>query len=373
MEKETEKTEIILTISEKNSKKIKNPSTFNKIYRSLAKIYQSRSSAKMDNVVLERNPNNPIIVPGLHSWESKATFNPGAFEVNGKIHLVYRAVGDDDTSVFGYASSYDGITFSERCSNPIYKKPELKLKSNFVSGPKDVGWKGGCEDPRLVLIGDTLYMTYTSFAGWESLRMTLTSIKFSDFEQKKWNWKNPVLISLPNEINKNWVLFPEKINGKFAILHSFYPKILIDYFDSLDELDGKKFIKSDNTRPANPNRTWDRWFRGVGPAPVKIKEGWLILYHATNYNNPERYRIGALILDSNDPTKIIYRSNQPILEPDEWYENEGYKKGVIYACGAVVKDGRLFVYYGGADKVICAASVKLVDLINDLKKYKTIN
>jgi len=81
------------------------------------------------------------------------------------------------------------------------------------------------------------------------------------------------MISPPNEIHKNWVLFPEKINGKYAILHSFYPKILIDYFDTLDELDGTKFIKSDNTRPVDKTRDWDSWFRGVGPSPIKTELG----------------------------------------------------------------------------------------------------
>src|SRR5882757_4366175 len=148
------------------------------------------------------------------------------------------------------------------------------------------------------------------------------------------------LLSPPGEIHKNWVLFPQKIHGKFAILHSFYPKILISYFDSLDELDGKKnFIHSNNIRPVDPTRTWDSWFRGVGPAPIKIKEGWLILYHAMDHRNPDRYRMGALILDEKNPTKVLYRSAYPILEPEETYENEGDKWGVVYSCGAIVKDG----------------------------------
>jgi predicted GH43/DUF377 family glycosyl hydrolase len=236
---------------------------------------------------------------------------------------------------------------------------------DYVSGG---GWSGGCEDPRLTLLGDTVYMLYTAFDGWGSLRIALTSIKLFDFERGMWNWKNPVLISPPNEIHKNWVLFPEKINGKFAILHSFYPNILIDYFDSLDELDGKKFIKSDNTRPIDSTRTWDSWFRGVGPSPIKTKLGWLILYHAMDHKNPDRYKMGALVLDFNNPTRVLYRSSFPILEPEEYYENNGYKWGVVYSCGAVVKDGTLFVYYGGADKVIGVAYIKLNELLDDLQK-----
>jgi predicted GH43/DUF377 family glycosyl hydrolase len=234
------------------------------------------------------------------------------------------------------------------------------------------GWNGGCEDPRVTLIDGTLYLIYTAFDGWGSLRMALTSISLKDFKNKKWNWKKEVLISPPGEMNKNWVLFPEKINGKFAIIHSFYPKILINYFDSLDELDGKKFIKSNNTRPIDESRTWDSWFRGIGPTPIKTKDGWLVLYHAMDHKNPDRYKMGALLLDLKDPTKILYRSNNPILEPEEDYENNGYKWGVVYSCGAVVKKGELYVYYGGADKFVCVASINLKELMDSLKGDKVV-
>src|SRR3989344_4947792 len=181
----------------------------------------------------------------------------------------------------------------------------------------------------------------------------------------------PTLFTVGPTISVN-PIFPEKINGKFAILHSFYPKILIDYFTSLDELDGRKFIQSNNTRPVDYSRTWDSWFRGIGPSPIKTDIGWLVLYHAMNHRNSDRYRMGAIILDLKNPTKILYRSESPILEPEEYYENNGYKWGVIYSCGAVVKKGNLFVYYGGADKVIGVASIKLADLLNDLKKHKVV-
>lgn len=322
---------------------------------------------------LKKIPQNPIISPSMYGWESKATFNPTAFIHEGKTHIIYRASGDDDSSVLGYASSGDGVTIDSRPTYHIYKRffyhDRSLQKIDYLSGG---GWSGGCEDPRVVLIDGVLYMIFTAFDGWGSVRLALTSISLFDFLKKKWNWKKEVMISPPGEINKNWVLFPEKINGKFAIMHSFYPNILIDYFDSLDELDGTKFIKSNNTRPVDYTRGWDSWFRGVGPAPIKTKDGWLVLYHAMNYKNADRYKLGALLLDLNDPTKILYRSNNPILEPEEDYENNGHKWGVIYSCGATIKDGELFVYYGGADKFVCVASINLNELINDLKKGNDI-
>ena len=328
---------------------------------------------KEQPIKIKKFAQNPIISPSYYPWESKATFNPAAFESDGKIHILYRAIGEDDSSVLGYAYTQDGLNIDGRPTYHIYKRyfgyNENMPKIDYLSGG---GWSGGCEDPRLVLIDGVVYMIFTAFDGWGSVRIALTSIKLEDFENKKWDWKKAVMISPPNEINKNWVIFPEKINGKFAIMHSFYPNILIDYFDSLDELDGKKFIKSNNERPIDYTRGWDSWFRGVGPSPIKTKDGWLILYHAMDYRNPDRYRMGAMLLDLNDPTKILYRSKSPILEPEEDYENNGNKCGVIYSCGAVVKNGELFVYYGGADKFVCVASIKLQDLLDDLKKDKDV-
>lgn len=357
------------------TKKIKKTPVLKKTAKSSKKKKPiTRKKKSLKEVKLKKIKSNPIIEPSSYAWNSKATFNPTAFKHNGKIHIVYRAVGEDDSSSLGYASTKDGFCIEDKPTYCIYKRVfncnQNLPKIDYLSGG---GWSGGCEDPRIVLIDDTVYMIFTAFDGWGSVRLALTSIKVNDFENKKWNkWKNAVLISPPGEINKNWVLFPEKINGKFAILHSFYPKILIDYFDSLDEFDGKKFIKSNNTRPVDHTRGWDSWFRGVGPAPIKTEDGWLILYHAMDHRNPDRYRLGAMLLDLKDPTKVLYRSQSPILEPEEDYENNGFKWGVIYSCGAVIKDKELFVYYGGADKYVCVAHIALNELIDNLKKDKSI-
>lgn len=367
-------------ISDKKINKIKKKKIVSKKVSSRVAVRKGRkvekkvtSPKKESTVKLKKVSHNPIISPSPYGWESKATFNPAAFEHDGKVYIVYRAMGDDDSSVLGYACSCDGTTIDERPTYCIYKRLNNYVKSgpplDYSSGG---GWNGGCEDPRLTLIDDTLYLIYTAFDGWGSLRMALTSISLKDFKNKKWNWKREVMISPPGEMNKNWVLFPEKINGKFAIMHSFYPNILIDYFDSLDELDGTKFIKSNNTRPVDETRTWDSWFRGIGPTPIKIREGWLVLYHAMDHRNPDRYRMGALILDAKDPTRILYRSKNPILEPEEDYENNGYKWGVVYSCGAVVKKGELYVYYGGADKFVCVASIALKELVDSLKNDKIV-
>ncbi len=324
---------------------------------------------------LNRYDGNPIVVPNAgNAWESKATFNPSAVFDGSKVHLVYRAIGDDDSSVIGYTSSSDGLGIDERVAHPVYVRAVTFQKAKddmhiptvlYCSGG---GWNGGCEDPRLTLIDDRVYMTYTAFDSWNSVRIALTSIALQDLQNKKWTWKKPVFISEPGHINKNWVIFPEKINGQYAILHSISPEIAIDYVDSLDDFDGETFVKSAYKSKAPYKKSWDNWVRGAGPAPLKTKYGWLVLYHAMDSNDPNRYKLGAMILDEKNPTNILYRSVTPVLEPDEYYENEGFKAGVIYSCGAVIKDGQLIVYYGGADTVVCAASVDLDTFLDELAR-----
>ena len=330
---------------------------------------------KTPGTVLKKFIENPIISPVSHKpWESRATFNPTALYIDGKVHLIYRAIGDRDISNFGYAVSEDGLSISKRSHTPAYvqrmstDRKEI-MYSTYSSGG---GTQGGSEDPRLTHIGDKVYLIYTSFNGWNSIRIALTSISLKDFLSENWNWKEPVFISPPGEIHKNWVIFPKKINGKFAILSGISPKIMIEYVKNLDELDGRKFIESSVPNGKGyDTKSWDNCLRGVGPAPVYTKDGWLVLYHAMDTRDPNRYKLGAMLLDLKDPTKIIARSKRSILEPDECYENEGHKWGVVYSCGAVIIKKWLYVYYGGADMVTCVAAAELEPFIKDLLSNKS--
>ncbi len=352
-------------------KKIKKVITKNKTVKKT--VRKRRTIKKTSPLELKRVKNNPIIVPQNNlPWESKATFNPTAFYNDGKVHIVYRAIGDSDNSVLGYVVSEDGVSISERSLNPIYSHHSGYFGEKnsgrdvpLISYSSGGGWGGGCEDPRITLLGDKVYMLYTAFDGWGSVRIALTSISLDDFISKRWNWKKPVLISPPHEIHKNWVLFPEKIKGKYAILHSISPSIMISYFKTLDELDGHTYVHS--VHQASP--LWairDPLIRGVGPSPLKTKYGWLVLYHKMEPQDTHRYKLWAMILDAQNPEKILYSSDGPILEPDLWYENQGYKGGVVYSCGAVIKNGELFVYYGGADKVSCVATANLDRFLKEL-------
>jgi len=324
---------------------------------------------------VERFDGNPILEPKPgHWWESKAVFNPAALYEAGRVHLLYRAIGDTDTSVLGYASSPDGLNFDERLEEPAYvpresfegvsqtSPPPVSYGSSYVSGG---GGMGGCEDPRLTRIEERVFMTYVAYDGYSHPRTALSSIAYNDFLAKNWRWQKPVLISPPGVIDKNACIFPEKVNGKYVIFHRVFPDILIDFLDDLN-FDGKtKWLKGEFKIGTRADY-WDSLKVAAGPPPIKTEKGWLLIYHAIGERAPDSYKIGAMLLDSQDPTRVLARSPKPILEPQAWYEREGLKSNVVYPCGAAVVGERLLIYYGGADRVVCAASVNLDGLLEQL-------
>jgi predicted GH43/DUF377 family glycosyl hydrolase len=117
---------------------------------------------------------------------------------------------------------------------------------------------------------------------------------------------------------------------------------------------------------------WHNRTRSIGPPPIKTKYGWLVFYHAMDKDDPGRYKLGAMVLDLKDPIQVLYRSHYPILEPDEWYEND-WKPGIIYASGAVVKGDTLYIYYGGGDKHIGVAYTNLDNFIKKLMKSEKVS
>lgn len=342
---------------------------------------QKPRTADIECFNLERSPKNPLISPDQRSyWEAEGTFNPAALlDDDGRIHLLYRAIGSDGMSRLGYASSADGLHFEERLSYPVYESSpghDIPLEPlgiqeyNPILYPSGGGWSG-CEDPRAVIIDNMVYMTYVAFGGWDSIRIALTSLPLADFKRGRWNWKKPVLISDPEMPAKNWVLFPKKINSKYAILKSVVPKIEISYVDSLDFIQSP--IKSERLIGPQPGRKnyWDNIMRGAGAPPIYTRYGWLLLYHAIDTKDPDKYKLGAMLLDLKDPTKILHRGPLPLLSPEMHYENDG-KPGVIYASGTVVKDDTLYVYYGGGDRHVCVARAPLKKLLSWLIEHGSV-
>ncbi len=326
-------------------------------------------------ILLKKPHQNPILKPRPDRvWESRAVFNSAALYEDGKVHFLYRALGDSDLSVIGYAASSDGLTIDERSEEPIYLPREpfetpggqafKSFADHFASG----GGYGGIEDPRVTKVDDTVFMTYVAYDGWTPPRAALTSIPLEDFLAKNWDkWKKPKLISPPGMVNKSAVIFPEKINGKYVVIHRVYPNILVDVLDDLDFDD--KFLTGHHFIPPRKGH-WDSKKIGAGAPPMLTKDGWLLIYQSVGYQDPGRYKIGAMVLDKDDPTKVLYRTNNPIVSPDMPYDNDGFKAGVVYPCGAVIKDDNLFVYYGGADTIVAAATANVDDFLDKMKNHK---
>jgi len=169
---------------------------------------------------LERVPSNPLLRPiSTHWWESKYVLNAGAIKLDGKVYLAYRAFGDDSISRLGLAASQDGFTFTERLPMPIFEP----------TGKHDTA---GCEDPRLTLIGDRLYMAYTIFDG-RVAQIALASIHLDDFVAYRWKgWQRHGRV-FPSFTDKDAVLFPQTFGGRYALLHRVDPHIWITFSSHL--------------------------------------------------------------------------------------------------------------------------------------------
>jgi len=303
----------------------------------------------------------PLITPSpKHSWEAKATLNPGAIYLGGKVHLIYRAMSRENTSVFGYASSKDGIHLDYRSPEPIYLPKESFEKKLIPNG------NSGCEDPRLTKIGNKIYMCYTAFNGKNPPRVALTWIKEKDFLTKNWNWSKPVLISAPNIDDKDACIFPEKVAGKYFIIHRSGEDIDSALVSSL-EFEDTNWLEE--YRWIAPRKGWwDSKKVGVAAPPIKTSQGWILLYHGVSED--KIYRVGAILLDLRDPLKIIARTDEPLFEPETKYEKKGQIDNVVFPCGAVAIKDNIFIYYGGADLVIGVATISIKKLLKIFESGK---
>src|SRR3989344_2615034 len=311
------------------------------------------ATLRPDNNLINRIGGAPILEPRKNIvWESKAVFNPAAIELEGRIHLLYRAQAEENTSVFGYTSSKDGEKFNDRSFDPAYVPREsFEMK-------KQTG-NSGCEDPRLTLINDTIYMLYTAFDGVSLPRVAATSISVKNFLDKNWRWKKPVIISPYGIDDKDAFIFPKKVGDNYLVFHRVGLDICADPISSLDFT--TECVKT-ITPIVSPRRfMWDSERIGINTPPIESKKGWIVLYHGISKNH-HTYRVGAILLDKNDPTKVLARTTMPIFEPETDYEKIGQVPNVVFPCGVIVRDGVVFIYYGAADKVIGLAKIKLADL-----------
>ena len=297
---------------------------------------------------LRRFEGNPIITPTKNWWENKFVFNPGATRYNGKIVLLYRAQGGDHISRFGLAVSDDGFNFE--------RFPEPAVDADGV----DPYERLGIEDPRITQIGETYYIFYTAASVYSAAEAKVKRV-FPDPSRPPWRIRTCLLttkdfkrfdrhgVVFKDVDTKDSALFSGKIGGKFVLMHRFYPDIHISFSEDLTNwTDYKPFIQV-------RKESWDSERLGTGAPPIKTEKGWLLLYHGVDQKHV--YRLGLVLLDLKDPTKILYRSSEPVFEPVEMYEKEGQFPNVVYSAGWIEQENEFLVYYGAADRVVGVASL----------------
>jgi len=339
---------------------------------------------------LQKYSGNPILTPLADSpWENLVTCNPGVFYDNGTFYMLYRAAGDDEDHVirFGLATSTDGFHFTRMSARPVF-------------GPSVDGPDSGCvEDPRIVKFGDTYYITYAyrPYAPGRYWTFPHDVVRLPDcdsFAPKAWakslgntglamtrdfcTFRRLGRLTSPVLDDRDVIIFPQKVGGKYVMLHRpkdwvgarygvAEPSIWIKFSDDLLAWEDKPSQLLLTGRP----HSWEEKIGGSTP-PILTSEGWLMLYHGVADGGLAQYSVGALLLDADDPTKVLARTPEPILEPELPYEMSGFYNGCVFPTGNVVVDGTLYVYYGAADKYVGVATCPLEELLKYLKQFKKI-
>jgi predicted GH43/DUF377 family glycosyl hydrolase len=286
---------------------------------------------------IKRVSENPILSPSNTAWESKDLFNPTSIEVNSKIALLYRAedstgIGNwNGTSRIGLAWSEDGIHF-EKEADPVLVPTE----------PYEI--PGGCEDPRVVKIADTFYLTYTAYDG-KIARLCLASSK----DLYSWTKHGPLFPELG--WTKAGVIVPLKINEKYYMYFGEYGIWLASSTDLLNW----NLVQEDHVLPKRPGK-FDEIITETGPTPIITQDGILLVYNAAERTDIGIiYRTGYAYFSISDPKKLLYRSTKPFFYPKELSEKTGQVANVVFVEGLTYFKDKWFMYYGMADSHIGVA------------------
>ncbi|MFT5253218.1 MAG: putative GH43/DUF377 family glycosyl hydrolase [Flavobacteriales bacterium] len=326
-------------------------------------------------------------------FENDGVLNPAIMQEGNTVHVFYRAVRRGNYSTIGYAKLEGPTNVVQRNTEPLVV-------------PSTTDEIHGIEDPRIVKIDSIYYLTYCAYDGVNALGSYATSHDLIQFEKKgvlvpqvtydefdrysqccghlnqkyqRFHIHNNVKSNPDKKMllwDKNVVFFPRLINGKFTLLHRIRPDIQIASVSDLNELSAdfwEDYIMHFNEHVLMTSiHEHEIAYIGGGCPPIETKAGWLLIYHGVHDSvDGYVYSACAALLDLVDPSKEIARLPYPLFKPDLKYELAGYVNNVVFPTGTALFDGRLFIYYGAADKRIAAASVDLEELISELLKFKS--
>lgn len=341
----------------------------------------------------KRFSGNPLlkpeqVAPSRQDMKVECLLNPGAFSYQGETWLLVRVaerpvqqpgklsfpiMAGENIEILSFdlddpklntddprEPSYDGEVYLSTLSHlRLFRSQDGK---QFIDAERPLMGEGeqesyGIEDCRVASMADGEFLltyTATSKQGYGvGLRTTC------DWE----TFRNYGLILPP--ANKDCAIFEEKIDGNYVSMHRPSGVGLGGHYIWLGWSPDLEHWGNHSCIVMTRQGMWDSQRIGAGAAPIKTEQGWLAIYHGANHDY--RYCLGALLLDLNDPTKVIARSNDPIMEPIEEYEKEGFFGNVVFTNGHIVEGDTIYLYYGASDTVICGATLSIQDILQSLR------
>lgn len=346
--------------------------------------------------IAKRNKNNPLIkptdlIPAIQGMRISCLLNPGVFRIDNKTWLILRVAerptqieGKISFPIYNIQGKIEVVSFDKNDPNLNFTDPRvIKYKDqNYLttlsyfrlmyseddehffedSNFPPIFGEGflesfGIEDCRVATMKDGFFLTFTEVS---PVAVGVGLIITKDFK----HYDRKGMILPPH--NKDCAIFEEKINGMYYAFHRpSSPELGGNYIwiaQSPDRIHWGNHKCIAVTREGN----WDSVRVGAGGPPIRTSEGWLEIYHGANHEN--RYCLGALLLDLNNPSKVLARSKEPIMEPIADYEQTGFFGNVIFTNGHYISDDTIKIFYGASDEVICSAEFSINEILNDLKK-----
>jgi predicted GH43/DUF377 family glycosyl hydrolase len=346
---------------------------------------------------IERHPANPIVRPGGLAWRLAVTFNPAVLrDDDGRFYLYERTAGSlrPFHCHIGLQVSDDGVRFSQVGDQPVFTPAMAGSEHGSVQDPRIVKIDGRylmtyafrpfawASHPTGVGVPESHQVDYPGFSGRPEENQTRSGVAVSD---DRVHWRHEAWVSGMDIDDRNVILFPEKLTDPatgepaYAVLrrpqafvatdtsHGAPPNICLSYSADLERWSEPRPIIA-------PAFAWESNRIGGSTPPVRTEAGWLVLYHGVETVDPAIkrvcYRMGAAMLDGEDPTKLIARCPEPLLEPTEYYEKCGcYIPNVVFPTAAVPVGEELYIYYGCCDTAIGLATVKLGALVEHVMRH----
>lgn len=334
-----------------------------------------------------------ILNPTEEDFENSGVINPGTYQDGNTVHILYRAVQFDKHSTIGYAKSDGPNKIVERWNHPLIS-PEFDYE------------KEGVKDPRIVKIEDTYYITYAAYNGINTMGALATSkdlitfekhgtitpkLNYKDYEKlilncgKKLNQKYHHYYQLFNDIgmnddtsrfirDKDVVLFPRKINEKFAMLHSLFPGIQIVYFEDFKDLTPafwEDYLKNlADYIVLDPKHIFEINHIAVGCVPIETESGWLLIYHGVEETTTGHvYHAKVALLQIDKPEIEIARLPYPLFSATKSFEKEGGAAlNYVFPSGYSRFGDDLYIYYGAAKSFTAVAKLDINELLEELKR-----